>query len=259
VPELPDVEGFRRYLAKHAQGRRIDRVDVLDREIVRNRSSQALGRALKGRRFATPQRQGKWLIAPVGEVELLLHFGMTGALRWAPEREDRDRHDRLVFRCAGGELRYNNMRRFGGVWLARDEHERASVTGPLGPDAADLNRAGLEELLSKRRGGVKAALMDQRLLAGVGNLLSDEILWRAWINPSTPVGKLSRARRNRLYEALHETIAESSRYGRIPHGRRWLTRVRDDRQAECPRCGTRLRHGTVAGRTACWCPRCQRR
>jgi formamidopyrimidine-DNA glycosylase len=259
VPELPDVEGFRRYLAKHAQGKRIKRVDVLDSEIVRNRTPQTLGRALHGHRFAAPQRHGKWLIAPVGEVQLLLHFGMTGALHWAPAREDRHRHDRVVFECAGGELRYNNMRRFGGVWLARDERERSSVTGPLGPDAASLDRDGFEALLSRRRGGVKAALMDQRLLAGVGNLLSDEILWRARINPGTPVGKLTPTRRNRLYEALHAAVGESSRYGRVPHGRRWLTRVRDDRQAVCPRCSTRLRHGTVAGRSACWCPRCQRR
>ncbi|HEY2258531.1 MAG TPA: DNA-formamidopyrimidine glycosylase family protein [Solirubrobacteraceae bacterium] len=259
MPELPDVEGFRRYLADHAQGKRVKGVAVLDRAIVRNRSPQTLGRALRGHRFATPQRHGKWLIAPVGEVELLLHFGMTGGLHWATAREPRDRHDRVVFQCAGGELRYNNMRRFGGVWLARDASERTGVTGPLGPDAAALDRQGLEELLQKRRGGIKAALMDQRLLAGVGNLLSDEILWRAKINPRAPVAKLSQRRRDRLYEALHDTIVESSRYGQVPRGRGWLTGVRDDPAGRCPRCATRLRHGTVAGRTACWCPTDQRR
>jgi formamidopyrimidine-DNA glycosylase len=105
---------------------------------------------------------------------------------------------------------------------------------------------------------VKAALMDQRLLAGVGNLLSDEILWRARIHPQTAVGRLDARRRTRLYDALRAAVGESSRYGRVPHGARWLTRVRDDPDAACPRCGTRLRRTTVAGRTACWCPRCQR-
>jgi formamidopyrimidine-DNA glycosylase len=81
MPELPDVEGFRRYLARHAQGRRIARVEVLDAELVRNRSAQALGRAVHGARFAAPRRHGKWLIAPVGDVEVLMHFGMTGPLR----------------------------------------------------------------------------------------------------------------------------------------------------------------------------------
>jgi len=262
VPELPDVEGFRRYLAHHAEGHRIERVDVPDRMLLRNRSPRALGRAVDGRRFATPRRHGKWLLAPVGETELLLHFGMTGLLRWAErgrERgQERDRHDRLIFVCEDGELRYNDMRRFGGVWLARDERERLAVTGPLGPDATAIDRGQFERLLAGRRGGIKAALMDQRLIAGIGNLLSDEILWRACIHPSTPVATLNRRRRERLYEALHSAVAESIRYGRVPQGKRWLMRVRDDRQATCPRCGTRLRRGRVAGRTAFWCPRCQR-
>jgi formamidopyrimidine-DNA glycosylase len=257
MPELPDVEGFRRYLAKHAQGRRIVRVDVPDRAIVRNRSPQALERTLAGAEFAPPERHGKWLIAPVDAVELLLHFGMTGELRFAPDQGDRHAHDRVIFVCEGGELRYNNMRRFGGVWLASDRAERDRVIGPLGPDAATLGRAEFVELLRGRRGGVKAALMDQRLIAGVGNLLADEIAWRAHVHPATPVASLGPARVGRLYDALHDAVRESIRYGRVPHGTRWLTRVRDDRAARCPRCATRLRWATIAGRTACWCPRCQ--
>jgi formamidopyrimidine-DNA glycosylase len=163
-----------------------------------------------------------------------------------------------VFVLDGGkELRYNNMRRFGGAWLARNERERAAVTGPLGPDAAGLGREAFEELLSTRRGGVKAALMDQRLVAGIGNLLSDEITWRARIDPRTAIAALGEEQIARLHQALRGAVSESTRYGRVPHGRRWLTRVRDDRDPKCPRCGTRLHKGTVAGRTACWCPRCQ--
>jgi formamidopyrimidine-DNA glycosylase len=259
VPELPDVEGFRRYLARHAQGQRIAAVEVLDRAMVRNRSPQEFARSLTGKRFGAPHRHGKWLFEPVEEGELLLHFGMTGLLHWAGRGQDRHRHDRVIFVCDRGELRYNNMRRFGGLWLARDRREQDAVTGPLGPDALHLQREEFERLIGARRGGIKAALMDQRLLAGVGNLLSDEILWRAGIHPSTPVAKLSKARINRLYGALDQAVPESVRYGRVPHGERWLTRVRDERAPSCPRCRTALRRGTVAGRTACWCPRCQRR
>jgi formamidopyrimidine-DNA glycosylase len=229
-----------------------------DRELVRNRSPQALARALKGKRFGVPARHGKWLFAPVDGVELLLHFGMTGLLRWGEDEMGRHRHDRVIFVCETGELRYNNMRRFGGLWLARDDRELAAVTGPLGPDAAVLDGERFEQLLSRRRGGIKAALMDQRLIAGIGNLLSDEILWRACVHPATAVAALGSARRERLHAALRAAVAESLRYGRVPHGERWLTRLRDDPQAACPRCGTHLRRGTVAGRTACWCPRCQR-
>jgi formamidopyrimidine-DNA glycosylase len=259
MPELPDVEGFRRFLARHAEGRRIERVEVLDRELVRNRTPQTFRNALRGARFAEPGRHGKWLIAPAGEVELLVHFGMTGKLSFSSDGAERDRHDRLIFVCDGGELRYNNMRRFGGVWLARDETERNAVTGPLGPDAAGLDAGAVTRLLERRRGGIKAALMDQRLLSGIGNLLSDEVLWRARIHPATPVSRLSPAARRRVGEAVRDAISESIRYGRVPHGARWLTRVRGDRDPRCPRCGTRLERTTVAGRTACWCPRDQRR
>jgi formamidopyrimidine-DNA glycosylase len=278
VPELPDVEGFRRYLARHAQGERIVRVEAPDRMLVRNRTPRSLNDTLRGNRFAEPRRHGKWLFAPVGSVELVIHFGMTGLLRWAGpgdrDRGERDRggqrergghrdggdrhpHDRVIFVCEHGELRYNNMRRFGGVWLARDQRERDRVTGRLGPDAASLTEQQLEQLLASRRGGIKAALMDQRLIAGIGNLLSDEILWRARLRPGTEVPRLSRQRRRVLFAALRAAVGESIRYGRVPHGRRWLTRVRDDRDPRCPRCGTRLRRSTVAGRTACWCARCQ--
>jgi formamidopyrimidine-DNA glycosylase len=258
VPELPDVEGFRRYLGRHATGRRIVGVDVPDTAMVRNRSPRAFVKALENRRFSEPRRHGKWLIAPLGGLELLAHFGMTGLLTWAERGEERHRHDRVVFVCEGGELRYNNMRRFGGLWLVDDERERAAITGPLGPDALTLDEPTFERLLSKRRGGIKAALMDQRLIAGVGNLLSDEILWRARVDPSSPVADLSPRRIGALYRALHAAVSESVRYGRVPHGERWLTRVRDERNPYCPRCGTALRRATIAGRTSCWCPRCQR-
>jgi formamidopyrimidine-DNA glycosylase len=258
MPELPDVEGFRRFLARNAQGRTITGVDVLDPVLVRNRDASSFERALIDQRFGGPRRHGKWLLAPVGGADVLMHFGMTGALGWAPEAAGRHPHDRIVFVCKGGELRYNNMRRFGGLWLARDGEERERVTGPLGPDAAALGWDKFVELLGPRRGGIKAALMDQRLIAGLGNLMSDEILWRARVHPGMAVTALDRRRRRRIYDALRAVVSESSRYGRVPHGRRWLTRVRDDRKAVCPRCGAHLRWATVAGRTACWCPRCQR-
>ena len=184
MPELPDVEGFRRVLARDAKGKPIEAVEVLDRTMLRNSSPQTLGRALAGARFREPRRHGKWLLAPAGEATVLMHFGMTGLLEWARRGSERHVHDRVVFVCRGGELRYRNMRKFGGVWLARDERQLRAVTGPLGPDAQDVDRELFEELLRRRRGGLKAALMDQRLFAGIGNLLADEIAWRAGSTPA---------------------------------------------------------------------------
>jgi formamidopyrimidine-DNA glycosylase len=258
MPELPDVEGFRRVLAGNAQGKRIERVEVPDPTLLRNSTPAALGRAVRGQRFREPDRHGKWLVAPAGEITLLMHFGMTGLLDWVPRGSERHVHDRVVFVCSSGELRYRDMRKFGGVWLARDERERELVTGPLGPDARDVRREQLHELLAGRRGEVKAALMDQRLLAGLGNLLSDEILWRARLSPRARASSLRDGRRDAIYDAMRKTLRDSIRAERVPHGRGWLTAVRDRRDGACPRCGARLRKGKVAGRTACWCPRCQR-
>src|SRR5919204_256265 len=128
--------------------------------------------------------------------------------------------------------------------------EAVEATGSLGPDAHALGREEFEQLLRRRRGEVKAALMDQRLIAGIGNLLSDEILWRARVHPRARASSLSARRREALWEALRSSLRESIPTGRVPHGPKWLTRVRDDPDPRCPRCGRRLRKATVAGRTA---------
>jgi formamidopyrimidine-DNA glycosylase len=257
MPELPDVEGFRRVLADNAVGRAVEGVEVLDRAMLRNTTPQGLGRALKGRRLEEPVRHGKWVIAPVQGPVVLMHFGMTGFLEWTGDGDERHRHDRIVFRCGGGVLRYRNMRRFGGIWLARDHRERDDLLGALGPDAEAVDRREFDALLSRRRGGIKAALMDQTVIAGLGNLLVDEILWRARVHPRRQVSSLDR-RRDALFTAMQETLSESIPTGRVPPREGWLTQVRDRRDAACPRCGARLRKSTVAGRTSRWCPRCQR-
>jgi formamidopyrimidine-DNA glycosylase len=252
MPELPDVEGFRR-VAAQASGRRIESVDLLDRTLLRG------GRAssVEGERFGDFSRHGKWLVAPAGDAEVVMHFGMTGRLDWARRGTDRHVHDRVVFVCRGGELRYRDMRKFGGVWISRRGRER--VTGPLGPDATEVGLERIRELLGGRRGSVKAALMDQRLIAGLGNLMVDEIAWRARIDPRTAVGRLSRRRVERLWRAMDEVVRESLPTGRVPPAEGWLTGVRDQRDAYCPRCGSRLNRAIVAGRTTVWCGRCQRR
>lgn len=259
MPELPDVEGFRRYFNRFAAGKRVTRVEVLDRTMLRNSTPQAAGRALRGQRLARASRHGKWLRVGADGPVLLMHFGMTGLLHWSggDAATERHRHDRVVLHLGDGELAYRNMRKFGGTWMARDAGEAARILGPLGPDAASIGAEDFAELVRRRRGGIKALLMDQRAIAGAGNLLADEVLWRARIHPRRPAGRLSRAKVIALYEQLQSTIREANRHGRIPALAGWLTGVRDQR-GDCPRCGTRVRKATVAGRTACWCPRCQR-
>jgi formamidopyrimidine-DNA glycosylase len=260
VPELPDVEGFKRYYARHAAGRRVESIAVPAPGIVRNTSPQALGRALRGARLERPDRRGKWMLAPAGGHLVLFHFGMTGFLVWTsrPGDEERHRHDRLILALGGGELRYRNMRMLGGVWLARDRDDAERIIGPLGPDAAALSRQQLDEVLAPARGGIKGLLMNQRRVAGIGNELSDEILWRARLHPRRRAGSLDARERGRLRRALREVIATSNRHGRIPaRGGRWLKSQRGGRKPRCPRCRARVGRATVVGRTAYWCPRCQ--
>ena len=185
---------------------------------------------MEGERFGDFERHGKWVIGPAGDAEVLMHFGMTGRLDWERRGTDRHVHDRIVFVCRGGELRYRNMRKFGGVWISKRGRER--VTGALGPDATEVDLELFRRLLAGRRGTLKAALMDQ---------------------PRTPVPRLSRRRVERLWRAMDDVVRESLPTLRVPPAERWLTGARDDRRdARCPRCGSRLRRATVAGRTTVW-------
>jgi formamidopyrimidine-DNA glycosylase len=253
VPELPDVEGFRREFAEHAAGRRVRAVHGVDRGMLRNSSPSGLGRALSGRRFAEPRRHGKLLICPTdGPALLLLHFGMTGSFVWSGERHP---HDRLVLELDGGELHYRNMRRLGGIWLAKDERELERIEGPLGPDWLDVSRDDFEHLVERRRGSIKAALMDQTLAAGLGNLTADESLWQARIHPRRPVGSLDERECDALYRAIRKVLRDSLPHGLVPGKRTWLTGARDKRDANCPRCGARLERLTLGGRTTVFCPR----
>jgi formamidopyrimidine-DNA glycosylase len=258
MPELPDVEHARRFLARHAGGRRIERTVVTDHGILRNVTARTLGRALRDQRFEDPDRHGKWLIAWTTGPVVLLHFGMTGELVQGDGPSDRHRHDRVIFELDRGELRYRNMRKLGGLWMAHNEDEAREVMGALGPDALGLGRRHFHQLLGARRGRVKATLMNQAVLAGVGNLIADEALWHARLHPARPIPSLTDTERDRLFEGLREVLRTSvEATGGVARPEGWLLAVRGRPDARCPRCGTELERSTVAGRTTYHCPRCQ--
>ena len=199
------------------------------------------------------------MVAPADGPALAVHFGMTGLLRFCGDAAGpRHHHDRLILVLEGGELRYRNMRMLGGVWLLRSGEGLEDVAGPLGPDAAAVGSEELDAILGGSRGGIKALLMNQRRIAGIGNELSDEVLWRARLHPRRRAASLRPQERARLHRALRDVIATSNRHWRIPIGSGWLKSQRGRRNARCPRCGAQVRRATVAGRRAYWCPRCQR-
>jgi formamidopyrimidine-DNA glycosylase len=257
VPELPDVEGFRRELARTLPGRRVKEVDVRDAGVLRNATARALADALTGHRFDEPLRHGKWLILPTDGPTLLVHSGMTGHPYYANDDQAEHGFERLVIALDRGQLRYADLRKLRGVWLAADDDEVAGVMGNRGPDALGIDRRSFAKALDGRRGALKPTLMDQSVIAGLGNLLVDEICWRARLRPSRPVKKLDDDNVRRLHAAMKQVLRTAVRHGRVPGLPRWLTRVRDDPDPSCPRCGSRLARSRIGGRTSLWCPRCQ--
>lgn len=257
MPELPDVEGFRRRLADTLPGRRVRHVEVRDPGVLRNTSPQSLGRALHGRRFDAPRRHGKWLILPTDGPTLLVHSGMTGYPYYTSGTDPADGPVRLVVTLDRGELRYADLRKLRGVWLATGDDEVSRVTGPQGPDALDLALPAFRDVLAGRRGGLKATLLDQSVIAGLGNLLIDEICWQARLHPSRAITGLDADEIKRMHATMRRVLRTAVRHGCVPGLPRWLTGARDEPDPTCPRCGARLRRSRIGGRTSVWCPRCQ--
>lgn len=253
MPELPDVEGSRRFWACEAAGQCVTHVRVPDRGVLRNTSPQGLGRALADRRLLQPERHGKWLFAPTeGGSTVVFHFGMTSGFASA-RSSTLDEHDRVVFELDRGWVSYRSQRKLGGLWLAGSARERESITGPLGPDAGTIDQAELRARLKPRNGSVKSALMNQRVVAGIGNELSDEVLWRARIHPKRRLDDLSDRDLDNLARAFEGAVSDSVDAGRIPDTGDWLNSVRGNDSRLCPRCGGEVARQTVAGRTAYWC------
>jgi formamidopyrimidine-DNA glycosylase len=257
MPELPDVEGFRRVVATHGEGQRITAVTVTDPQVLRGVTESRLRETITGQTFLEPERLGKWLIMPLSNDALvLLHFGMTGAIVHAQAEDPIHRHDRVTFAMGDHELRYRDMRKLRGLWLATDRQEAEELLADVGPDALDMGKREFLKIIGTRR-QVKATLMDQSAVAGLGNLLTDEICWRARINPRRRGSDLTEPEREALFQAMRRVLRGAIPTGRVPPKHTWLTGRRDDPDPTCPRCGTHLRHTRVAGRGTYWCPRCQ--
>ncbi|MFE2376135.1 Fpg/Nei family DNA glycosylase [Streptomyces sp. NPDC059398] len=257
MPELPDVEAFRKVLDSCAGGRTIQRVEVRDTGVLHGMSAARFSGELEGHRFEMSERHGKWLLARTDGPMLLVHFGMTGLFVCCRPDDSPHPHDRVVFTLDDDhQLRYRDQRKLKGMWLAGTQDVDRLLAGQ-GPDAAEIDREEFEQLLARRRGGVKSALIDQSNLAGLGNLLADEILWRAHVDPARKAGKLTERERGRLYTDMRRTVRSAVSAGRVPPRKSWLTGHRDERAATCPRCGERLRRGRVSGRSTVWCPHCQ--
>jgi formamidopyrimidine-DNA glycosylase len=261
MPELPEVETFKRYLDATSLHRRITGVDVRSAYVLKDVSARELVRRLKRHRFESSRRHGKHLfVCTDGDFWLRLHFGMTGSLQYFKRMEQAPRHTRVLFAFVNAHcLAFEDQRKFGEIGLAEDVDEYLRKRG-VGPDALDISLSQFRELLRKHQGAVKSILLNQKLIAGIGNIYADEILFHARIHPATEasafgekmVAKLFRGTRYILKKAI-EARADADL---MPES--WLL-PRRGKGGKCPRCGREWKSATIGGRTAWFCAHCQKR
>lgn len=269
MPELPEVEITRRLIADTALHRRIVGADDGDTFVCRPHAPGELRDALVGRTLTAAHRRGKamWFeTSGLGRSatpgpDLGIHLGMSGrTLVVSPDgqtaegggrsgrevRPYKPEWERFALEFAdGGRLVLVDMRRLGRVRLNPE-------IGALGPDAETVTPSQFRSLITRGSIAVKARLLDQSKIAGVGNLLADEVLWQAKVPPAAPVDGLRPADVNRLYRALRSAVRSAMAAGGAGAGEVISARHPG---GTCPRCGAEMRHGTVGGRSTWWCSR----
>lgn len=261
VPELPDVAVFKKYLDSTSLHQPIDDVEVADKDVLGTIGPRNLPKRLKGKELVSSRQHGKYLFVETdGAGYLLLHFGMTGFLRYYSKEVERPEHARVLFHFRNGyTLAYDCQRKLGEVDLVESPETLVEEKG-LGPDPlhSDFGLRDFRKCFEGRSGTVKSFLMNQRILAGIGNVYSDEILFEAGLNPETPVDELGDDAVEKLYRALRKVLemaidrkVDPDRFpdtALLPHR---------DEGAICPRCGGRIVKETVSGRSAYFCDRHQ--
>jgi len=277
MPELPEVETVVRTLRPNLVGRTIHAVWSSGLGLRQGRmvDQASLGARCRDARVAAVRRRGKFILIDLerrrrGVGTLLVHLGMTGRLRIVDGGAPRDKHTHVVWRLAGGhELRFVDARRFGWVTVAADGTRLPELLA-LGPDAFDvLDRKALAQSLARSSAPIKSFLLDQRRLAGLGNIYAAEALFRARIHPRTPARRLV-PKAEALYRAIRQTLALGIRNcgtsfrdfvdARGEPGTNLDALLVYGRQDEaCRFCGGRIRRTVDAGRSTFYCGRCQRR
>ena len=269
MPELPEVETARSLIAAGALHRRIVGVDDADTFVCRPHSPGQLRDGLMGRTLTAAHRRGKamWCQTsgtgrrPTPGPDLGIHLGMGGRIvvtsqngdaveGGGPRRRDAQPHkaewNRFKLEFAdGGSLTLVDKRRLGRVQLNPD-------VDALGPDAEQVTPAEFRSLITRGTISVKGRLLDQSKIAGIGNLLADEMLWKARVRPSARVDSLRRSDADRLYRALLSALESAIAKGGVHTGDVISARHPG---GQCPRCGAEMKHGTVAGRSTWWCSR----
>ena len=267
MPELPEVENTRRYLLRSGlAGRRLAAPEITWPNTVRQPSVGAFIAGVAGRRVADVARRGKYLIAPLDDgSHLVLHLGMTGSLRLHDAGQPRPAMARHLFPLDDGrELRFMDPRKFGHLWLLDDP---SAATGKMGPEplSLDFTPDALADALRSRKAPLKALLLEQSVVAGLGNLYADEALFLSGIHPERTGGGIEDAEIARLHAAIVTALTRATAAYAAARDAQWpdpptalspwtIPRAKD---ARCPRCDTAVRLLKIRARSSWHCPRCQ--
>ncbi len=274
MPELPEVETVRRVLEPQLLGLAVERVTVGRPEVIASPDAAGFCRRLAGQTVCGMQRRGKFLLILLDSGDrVALHLRMTGCLLFTPANHPAEKHTHIVFQFRNEmQLRFSDTRRFGRLWLL-PEGEPDVLTGMerLGKEPFDsaLSAADLMERLGKRQRAIKECLLDQSVIAGIGNIYSDEILFAARICPTRPASSLTEAEWERLAAMIPDRLSYFIQKNEITpeeylasRGQRYrntpFLRVYGHAGEPCPVCGEPLCRIAIGGRSSTFCPVCQK-
>lgn len=274
MPELPEVETVCRGLRKHLSARRIEHVEIHSADVIHQSalSPDMFAAQLVGQTIRDIERRGKYIIFVLDHGWLLCHLRMTGKLLVCDRGEKMDKHTHLVITLDNGKmLHYHDVRRFGGFAFYRENPLQQKPLVQLGPEplSAAFDADGFFQSCRHRRRPIKAQLLDQSVVAGIGNIYADEILFRAGVRPRKSAARLSRKEAEAIVAATQIVLTEAIEAGgstvrdyvnsEAQKGGYQLAHQVYGRAGEpCLRCGTVLKQVTVGGRSSVYCPHCQK-
>jgi formamidopyrimidine-DNA glycosylase len=267
MPELPEVEIRRQYLETSSLYQSINHIEVEDKKLLTT-DYTTLQNTLIGRQFTSTQRVGKnlFVLTDMPNVIVHMHFGMTGDLAYYHASLDRPRFARIVFEFTSGfNLGFLCPRKFERIGLV-DDINAFLIRKKIGKDGLDISLAALAEQVRRKKAFIKPVLLDQSVIAGLGNWIVDEVLFQAFIHPEQRADTLTDAQMSDLHNAillvLETAIRYEATYRDFPntfliHVREWDDSPYDDVEAHkfCPRCSTRIERSVVGGRTTFFCPK----
>ena len=270
MPELPEVETVRRSLKKKVLNKTFDSLLVYHDNILGNASAKDLEKEIKNKSILDILRRGKWLIFDLGEDLILSHLRMEGKYFLKDQKAKREKHEHVIFRFTDGtDLRYHDVRKFGKILLIKKKDlDTTDAIAKLGLEPWSLNPAYLKEKFSKKNLPIKAVLLDQSIISGIGNIYADEILFASKINPHKKAKLLNETEIKKLIESskliidkaiekggttIRSYISEEGISGRFQND--LMVHLRKDEA--CFKCGTKILKDRIAGRSSYYCPKCQ--